>query len=138
MLYRILFYTIAGTILLHACQGKAKPKALDPANVTRVELVEKSFDFGDIKQGEIVGHTFRVKNTGEKNLFLLDIESSCGCTTANYTTKPVKPGDNGIIEVKFDSSGKYGKQYKVVHVSANTSQRNFELVVKANIVARDE
>jgi hypothetical protein len=116
--------------------GDAKTRALDPTMVTRVELVEKTFDFGNIKQGEVVGHTFRVKNAGEKDLFLQEIESGCGCTTARYTRKPIRPGEEGTIEVRFDSGGRFGKQYKTVRVTSNIREGSFELVVKANVTGR--
>ncbi|MDR1273968.1 MAG: DUF1573 domain-containing protein [Odoribacteraceae bacterium] len=138
MIHRILFYMLAGTLLFYACQGKGKritrEEALREANLTRVELEEKVFDLGDIRPGEVAGHTFRVKNTGEKDLFLLDIETSCGCTTTSYTRGPIKPGKQGTVEVKFDSSGRFGKQYKVVQVFVNTREKIFELTIKANII----
>ncbi|MDR2130086.1 MAG: DUF1573 domain-containing protein [Odoribacteraceae bacterium] len=142
MIQKIFFYMIAGTLLLHACKGKegegggeaTRAGTVDSTKLTRVELSEKLFDFGNIARGEIVGHTFHVKNAGEKDLIIQEILSSCGCTTASYTRRPIRPGESGTVEVKFDSADKTGKQYKIIHVYSNVRGGLFELVVKANIL----
>ncbi|MDR2414938.1 MAG: DUF1573 domain-containing protein [Odoribacteraceae bacterium] len=137
MIKKLLFYMITGMLLLHACKERGRDDArfqtFDSTRLTRVELPETMFDFGDVAPGEIVGHAFSVKNAGEKDLFIQDVLASCGCTTSNYTRKPVKPGKSGTIEVKFNSAGQHGKQYKVIHVYSNVREKKFELVVKANI-----
>ena len=134
----IYFPTIVATLLCLACRGKGTAEVsrramLDSTRATRVELPEKVFDFGNIAPGEVVGHAFRVRNAGEKDLFIVEVESACGCTTTSYTRGPVKPGEEGTIEVKFDSAGRYGRQYKSIHVVSNVRERYFELAFKANI-----
>ncbi len=39
-----------------------------------------SFDFGKLTQGEKPNHIFKITNTGNKELNIKNIESSCGCT----------------------------------------------------------
>lgn len=132
-------------LLLCSCENKAKEKRqnVNPASdqaitndsTTRAkfEIKDKSFNFGDLAEGEIVTHTFRFKNTGKKSLVIQNIESSCGCTTPKYDKKPIPPGDEGKIEVEFNSSGRYGKQYKVINIFANVPEKVVELKIIANI-----
>jgi hypothetical protein len=141
MINKILFYAIAGTfLLLHACKGPgerregAGVRLHDTTRLTRVELPERIFDFGNIASGEIVGHTFRVNNAGDKNLVIHDILTGCGCTTVDYTRRAVRPGKSAVIEIKFDTAGRHGKQYKVIQVHANVREKMFELAFKANIL----
>lgn len=145
MLKRI-FYVFSGiALLLCSCESKVKEKQQDmkPTSdativndstaTAKFEIKDKTFNFGDIAEGEIVTHTFHFKNTGKKGLVILNVESSCGCTIPKYDKKPIPPGGEGKIEVEFNSSGRYGKQYKVINIFANVPQKVVELKIIANI-----
>lgn len=129
------------SLLVFSCKNKTKPAegnqttlASDSTLTAKVELQQYTFDFGKMKRGELVSHTFRIKNTGNKNLIIKNVESSCGCTTPKYDKKPIKPGHSGDIEVKFDSKGRHGKQYKMIHVYANIPEKVFTLIITADII----
>lgn len=92
-----------------------------------------TFDFGLIFQGEVVLHKFKFKNTGKSNLILTDVKATCGCTIPTFTKKPVAPGDEGYIEVSFNSEGRKGVQHKSVNVLANTQPNRIELTFTAEI-----
>ena len=76
---------------------------------------------------------FNFKNTGSENLIIRNIETGCGCTTANYTKEPVAPGKEGKIEIAFNSSGRYGKQYKEIRIFANIPEKVITLKFTADI-----
>ena len=138
-----LFYIFLGIILACSCDSKSKkqdgqevntPTSVNDSNaIAKIEFPQKSFIFGDLQEGEIVTHTFRFKNTGTKSLVILNVEASCGCTTPKYDKKPIPPGGEGKIEVEFNSSGRYGKQYKVINIFANVPEKVVELKIIANI-----
>ncbi len=69
---------------------KNKNSSVPPAD-TRVEWIKKTWDFGNITQGETVTHTFYFKNTGTQNLLIKNVETGCGCTTADYDKAPCSP-----------------------------------------------
>lgn len=118
--------------LFPSCKEKQEKKNT-PAADTKIEFAKKTFDFGDITEGETVSHTFFFKNTGEHNLIIRKIETGCGCTTVNYSDKPVKPGKEGKLEIAFNSSGRYGKQYKEIRIFANGPQKDITLKFSANV-----
>lgn len=91
-------------------------------------------DFGDIKPGEVVKHTFEFTNTGKSPLLIETATASCGCTTPNWTKEPVQPGQKGTIEVQFDSHGKSGMQNKEVAIQANTQPSITKVTIKTNIL----
>jgi len=139
-----LFYMFLWIILICSCESGNKKEPAErqtsPSNSVndtnasaKFEAEEKSFNFGDIQEGEIVVHTFHFKNTGRKNLVILNVESSCGCTIPKFDKKPIPPGEEGKIEVEFNSSGRFGKQYKVIHIFANIPEKVVELKIIANI-----
>lgn len=118
--------------ILFSCKEK-QDKNNVPAADTQIEFKKKSFNFGDITEGETVSHTFFFKNTGEHNLLIRKIETGCGCTTVNHSDKPIKPGKEGKIEIAFNSSGRYGKQYKEISIFANVPQKKITLNFSANV-----
>jgi len=74
-----------------------------------------------------------LKNTGNSDLIITKVEASCGCTVAKYSKEPVKPGEEGLIEVIFDTSGRNGMQHKTVTILANTQPNVTRLEFTAEI-----
>ena len=62
-------------------------------------------DFGNINIGDKKRTNYTFTNTGTVDLEI-DIVTSCHCTTLDYSTTPVKPGESGVISIVFDSSSK--------------------------------
>lgn len=124
--------TLSVVVLLFSC--RAKPTATSTGDTT-VEWRKKNWDFGNISQGEEVAHTFYFKNTGEHSLIIKKIETGCGCTTADYTKAPVPPpGKEGKIEITFNSTGRYGKQYKEIRIFANIPEQQAIVSFTANVL----
>lgn len=88
--------------------------------VTVMSFDHKDYDFGTVKEGEKVAHTYTFKNTGKEPLIISSAKGSCGCTVPKWPSEPIAPGASGTIDVVFDSKGKPGKQAKRVTVNANT------------------
>ena len=82
-------------------------------------FAEKAFDFGDVKEGAMVSHTFTYKNTGNDTLRIDNIVSSCGCTVVNSYQKTVAPGKSSSITIDFNSAGKMGVINKTVTILSN-------------------
>lgn len=143
-----LFYICLCIVFICSCESKQKKQQENKENqptiqndtiqndtnmIAKFEASETSFNFGDLQAGEIVSHTFYFKNTGKKNLVILNVESSCGCTVPKYDKKPIPPGGEGKIEVEFNSEGRFGKQYKVINIFANVPEKVINLRITANI-----
>ena len=88
---------------------------------TTVEFAGEIFDFGEVPEGTKVSHQFMFTNTGDHPLKLTRVKASCGCTTPRYSDQAIAPGEQGYIDVEFDSSGKPGHQNKSVTVTGNFS-----------------
>jgi hypothetical protein len=102
------------------------------------EFEKEVEDFGKITQGEIVEKTFRFKNVGKSNLLISSAHGSCGCTVAEYPEKPIAPGEEAEIKVKFDSNGKQGRQQKTVTLVANTVPNTKVLTLKGEVIVPGE
>jgi len=76
-----------------------------------------TWDFGRVKEGEVLRHNFRLKNDSGKTMNIKDVTTSCGCTASEVKKKKLLPGESTLIEVKFNSKGYSGlvQQYVYVH-----------------------
>ncbi|WP_255535129.1 DUF1573 domain-containing protein [Cellulophaga sp. E16_2] len=115
--------------------AEAVEAAADAAEATYPVLSfdETTYNFGTIKEGDIVAHTFNFTNTGGSSLVISDAKASCGCTVPSYSTDEIAPGESGSIDVKFNSSNKSGGQSKTVTITANTENGTEQLYIKGKI-----
>jgi hypothetical protein len=101
-----------------AADQAVEPKPEGPLG--ELSFSETSFDFGTVKEGQIIEHTFNFTNTGEAPLVIQNAQASCGCTVPDWTKTPIPPGGKGFVKAKFDSNGRPNLQKKTVTVVANT------------------
>lgn len=96
-----------------------------------IEFDTLQHNFGNAKEGDKLTHVFTFKNTGDKDLEIIHINTSCGCTAANYTKEPVPPGESGSITVTFNTYGKKGRNNKTIYVRSTGSEKPIELKIVA-------
>ncbi len=89
------------------------------AEAPEMTFTVEQVDLDDLRQGEKAGHIFEFTNTGNKPLIIHNVISTCGCTIPQWTKKPVMPGKKGTINVLFDSTGKIGRQNKLIIIRSN-------------------
>jgi|SRR5690625_1484251 len=94
---------------------------------------ENPYDFGTVKNGEMLEHEFTFTNTGDAPLKVLKANPSCGCTVPEWSKDPIAPGEKGSLKVKFDARGRSGKQHKNVRLTTNTEKGNEVLSFSATI-----
>ncbi|HOW25705.1 MAG TPA: DUF1573 domain-containing protein [Bacteroidales bacterium] len=144
--------TLMMLFALEGCRNDVKQKL--PADIVhnpnsaehqgnRNELPVISFDrdehdFGRIIQGEVVTYAFKFTNTGKSDLLIASVSTSCGCTVSKYSREPVKSGEQGTIQVTFDSEGRKGFQNKSITVLSNAQPNRHELHIKARVEIPEE
>ena len=92
------------------------------AGSASISFDKKEYNFGTVKEGEIVKTTFMVTNTGKNDLVITNAQASCGCTVPNWPKKPIAPGKTGEIQVSFNTSGKPNRQSKSITLTTNTEK----------------
>ena len=95
------------------------------------------YNFGTIKEGDIIEHTFRFTNNGTEDLLIKSTSASCGCTVPEHTKTPVPPGGKGEIKVKYNSKGKSGQQSPVITIVANTKPAQTRLSLRGVVEKKD-
>lgn len=136
---KILFTTMIVALLFTACKQTKSPEdtakasettqlpAVLAADAPKMVFTKETYDFGVITQGEQVQYDFKFKNTGKTPLIISNATATCGCTVPEYPTTPIKPGEEGVIKVVFNSEGKMGVQDKVVTITSNAVPSTNEL-----------
>lgn len=98
-----------------------------------IKFETTEYDFGDIMEGEKVSYSFKFNNVGKDDLVITSVSTTCGCTVTDFPKDPLKPGESGTIVVTFNSSGRSGKQVKVITVATNANPSMSQLTIKANV-----
>ncbi len=134
-----LFYVIVSVLLISVIGSCDRNKALkteeyNSADTAIMQFTEYVHDFGKIVSGEKVAALFTFQNTGKGPLIINNVTTSCGCTVARYSRKPIKPGETGSLEVVFNSDGYNGVQRKTVIVQSNASQPVILLTIIAEVI----
>ena len=60
---------------------------------------------------------YKFTNTGAKPIKIQNVQTSCGCTTAELKKTDYAAGESGEIETKFTFAGRTGKQEKAITVN---------------------
>lgn len=105
-----------------------------------ITFENKTYDFGDITQGDKVEHIFTFTNTGTQPLVITNVEVTCGCTTPKgWPRDPIQPGEKGELTVSFSTAGKIGRQNKPIIVISNAvNPEGNRLSFSANILEKGQ
>ena len=126
-------------LLLASCNSGTKKTA--PANNSdepgeaKFVFTEEIHNFGSLKAGEIVSFTFIFRNDGTKTLTITGVDSGCGCSEVVIPDNTIAPGQEGRIEVIYNSAGEVGNQLKTITISSNAEQTKKQLFIKAKVTS---
>src|SRR5262245_62813640 len=114
-----------------AQDGKSGPAA------PKIALEEREHNFGRVKQGEEVSHTFKIKNEGAAELVIHNVSPACGCTASDFPRK-LAPGEEGKITLAVKTAGMNGKNDRYADVISNdTAQASLKLWVHMEVYNAD-
>ena len=114
---------------------KLKEQALKDS--TSVQIIDASYNFGKVVDGEKVEYNYRFRNTGNKPLVIIKASASCGCTVPQKPEKPILPGEIGFIKVVFDSKGRIGETHKSITVTSNAHPEFPELKLEGEVIKQN-
>ncbi|WP_158837241.1 DUF1573 domain-containing protein [Polaribacter sp. L3A8] len=101
-----------------------------------ISLDKKVYDFGTVNEGDIVETSFVITNSGKTDLVITNAQGSCGCTVPTWPKAPIKPGETGTVDVKFNTSGKPNRQQKTVTLTTNTASGREILTLKGSVTPK--
>jgi hypothetical protein len=110
---------------------KKKPKK---KRIGKFSFENDELDFGTIKSGDIIEHSFTFVNEGDKALTIKDADVTCGCTYPSFPFLPIAPGESGVIKVRYNSVGKEGKQEAKVTINSDADKSPYYLYLRGTVV----
>ena len=105
----------------------------DKIYFTKAEYSEFEYDFGKVKEGDTVGHVFKIRNIGKEPLIIYKSQASCECIAAFASDKSIMPDSTGNINVFFKTKGRKGKQIRSVDIVTNTDPATATLMFKGEV-----
>jgi hypothetical protein len=104
---------------------------------TEITFETPTHNFGTVVDGDMVKHTFKFTNTGDKDLVLFSVNATCGCTVPeDWPKNPIAPGESGEIKVIFNSLNKVGAVNKTVNVEANTNPTVSRITIVGEVLPK--
>ena len=123
-------------VALPALAQTAEPQSATPKKGAQMTFVTNSYDFGDIaRKGGDVECTFEFVNDGDTPLVITRVVTSCSCTKAEYSKKPIPAGAKSIIKIVYEPHKKEpGVFHKVIQIFTNTADKRKIVTVKGNSI----
>ena len=102
-----------------------------------IQFSEVVHDFGRIKEesNEVV-HVFQFKNVSKRKIVITKVETSCGCTTPEWSKDTVLPGGTGYVKAFYNPEGKKGNFQKYMYVHINRPDYFTTLTIRGDVVPR--
>lgn len=102
-----------------------------------IKFEKTSCDFGTFSEDDPVKTCiFNFTNTGNAPLIIHQALASCGCTVPTYTKEPIKPGEKGKVEIRYNGTGKFpGHFKKSITVRTNAKTKVVRLYVEGVMTA---
>ena len=113
-----LFMSIVAAVALSFSVSAQKTAKAQKAPVAPITFKNTEVNKQNIAYGADETFTFDFKNTGKTPIIITNVQTSCGCTTANKPTEPVAPGKSSSISVKYDTK-RVGDFVKTITVTTN-------------------
>lgn len=103
----------------------------------KIEFEELYWDFGEIKEGDVVKKGFTFTNTGDAPLVIKATRATCGCAMPSIPFLEIAPGESDVIGVTYNSVGKDGLQNPEVTVESNTHPKTTILKLHGMVVPKN-
>ena len=101
--------------------------------MAKIEFETTVIDYGTIEKGADGIRVFKFKNTGNAPLVVSAVKSSCGCTVPKKPEAPIHPGEDGEIQVKYDTK-RVNPIRKTITVTSNADTPTVALKIKGNVI----
>ena len=106
----------------------------------KIEFKDKdnTIDYGTTNKEDDNGiRVFEFTNTGDADLIITNVQSTCGCTVPSKPTEPIPPGKTGKIEVKYNMhTGLIRKTITVESNAVNTEDGKVAIKIKGEVIEK--
>lgn len=127
---KILFILIALAITSGAsAQNKAK-----------INFDRTTIDLGKFGPANPIQEChFIFTNTGDADLYIHQIITSCSCTGKSHPTRAIKPGESDTIFVTYNAENKSPRKFRTsITIHSNAETEMTKLYLKGEILPQEE
>ncbi|MCC7302101.1 MAG: DUF1573 domain-containing protein [Bacteroidia bacterium] len=129
-----LLMAVAAVVTVQAQQPTTTPPVNDNPNAPEISFENDVVDYGTIEYNSNGEREFKFKNTGKEPLIIQSATGSCGCTVPTPPKEPIKPGETGVIKVKYDTK-RVGSFEKTITVMSNAKSGTKIIRIKGQVKA---
>lgn len=90
---------IKGTVEKMTIEEKFSEEEL--AESPSIKVLTPSFNLGKVEVGQSIAKTVEITNTGNSDLNIKDLQSTCNCVTTISNAKQIKPGETVEMELSI-------------------------------------
>jgi glutathione peroxidase len=114
----------AAGVVLALLALTAQAQESKPKTAPKLVLASASYDFGTVREGAEVSHTFKILNDGTADLVIKNVSPACGCTASEFS-KVVAPGQMGQVTLSVKTAGMLGKTERYADIISNDPENPF-------------
>ena len=131
----VMFAVVALPVSAQTAESQSQ-ESVAPKTGAQMTFKTNSYDFGDIaRKGGDVECTFEFVNDGDTPLVITRVVTSCSCTKAEYSKKPIAAGATSTIKIIYEPHKKEpGVFHKVIQIFTNTADKRKIVTVKGNSI----
>lgn len=123
-----------GTMTMMQAQPPTTTQMDENPNAPDISFENEVLDYGTIEYNSNGEREFKFKNTGKEPLIIQSATGSCGCTVPTPPKEPIKPGETGVIKVKYDTK-RVGSFEKTITVMSNAKSGTKMIRIKGQVKA---
>lgn len=92
-------------------------------------------NFGSVKEeSETVSTVFSFRNISDKPIYIVKVETSCGCTKPEYSKDTIQPGDSGYVRAIYETRGRHHDFHKNIYVYFNFANHYQSLIISGYVI----
>lgn len=111
------WFSVLGIFVFESISIYAQPAAV---------LEKDAYNAGVVAPQETVSYDFVIKNSGDQDLILQDVKTTCGCTAAILSATTIAPNATGVISVKM-TTGSYDSKMDKAAILYTNDPKNKQL-----------
>lgn len=103
------------------------------ASAQKITTQHQLIDCGQVVFRQPVTSEFKMKNDGNRALRIREVKKSCGCTSVEYPTQSIAPGEEFVVKMTYDAK-QMGTFVKQLLLYSNAAGEPYMLTMQGKVV----
>ncbi len=138
VIYSCIFIVLLSVIISRIYRSPVSVSKEDLGPVTDAKIIDKSIVLGNVPVDTVVNMKYRIVNTGQDILKVLNVNPDCSCTDFKISAVTVLPQDTTDIILIYDTKDRIGENKINAIVKLNTQRRMYKITAYINVVERNQ